>query len=72
LTPDGEAISWGLQRAAIFGFSIPSFLAPRIAAHEWLAADKAYAMSVVVALPLLGLILRYKGELYLPEFSEPD
>jgi hypothetical protein len=71
LIPDGDAISWTLQRAAVFGFSIPSFLAPRIAAREWLAADKAYAMSVVVALPLLGLILRYEGELYLPQFSEP-
>ena len=55
LTPDGEAISWGLQRAAVFGLVLPSFLAPHIAAREWLAADKAYAMSVVVALPLLGL-----------------
>ena len=72
LTPDGDAISWTLQRAAVFGFSIPSFLEPRIAAREWLAADNAYAMSVVVALPLLGLILRYEGELYLPQFSEPD
>ena len=43
-----------------------------IAAREWLAADKAYAMSVVVALPLLGLVLRYEGELYLPPFNEPD
>lgn len=71
LTPEGEAISWGLQRAAVFGLVLPSFLAPRIAAREWLAADKAYAMSVLVALPLLGLILRYEGELYLSQFSEP-
>jgi hypothetical protein len=72
LTPDGEAISWTLQRAAVFGLAIPSFLAPHIAAREWLAADKAYAMSVAVALPLLGLVLRYVGELYLPPFNEPD
>ena len=72
LTPDGDAVSWTLQRAAVFGLAIPSFLAPRIAAREWLAADKAYAMSVVVALPLLGLVLRYEGELYLPPFNEPD
>jgi hypothetical protein len=72
LTPDGDAISWTLQRAAVFGLAIPSFLAPRIAAREWLAADKAYAMSVEVALPLLGLVLRYEGELYLPQFNEPD
>ncbi len=69
--PDGEAISWGLQRAAVFGLVLPSFLAPRIAAREWLAANKAYAMSVAVTLPLLGLVLRYEGELYLPQFSEP-
>ena len=56
LTPDGDAVSWTLQRAAVFGLAIPSFLAPRIAAREWWAADKAYAMSVVVALPLLGLV----------------
>ncbi|MFM7689283.1 MAG: DUF4166 domain-containing protein, partial [Alphaproteobacteria bacterium] len=72
LAPDGEAISWGLQRAAVFGLVLPSFLAPHIAAREWFAADKAYAMSVVVSLPLLGLVLRYEGELYLPQFSEPD
>jgi hypothetical protein len=72
LTPDGDAVSWTLQRAAVFGLAIPSFLAPRIAAREWLAADKAYAMSVEVALPLLGLVLRYEGELYLPRFNEPD
>lgn len=72
LTPDGDAVSWTLQRAALFGLAIPSFLAPRIAAREWLAADKAYAMSVVVALPLLGLVLRYEGELYLPPLNEPD
>ena len=71
LTPDGEAISWGLQRAAVFGLVLPSFLAPHIPAREWLAADEAYAMSVAVTLPLLGLILRYEGELYLPQFSEP-
>jgi hypothetical protein len=72
LTPDGDAVSWTLQRAEVFGLAIPSFLAPRISAREWLAADKAYAMSVVVALPLLGLVLRYEGELYLPPFNEPD
>jgi Domain of unknown function (DUF4166) len=72
LTPDGDAVSWTLQRAAVFGLAIPSFLAPRIAAREWLAADNAYAMSVAVVLPLLGLVLRYEGELYLPPFHEPD
>ena len=72
LTPDGDAVSWTLQRAEVFGLAIPSFLAPRISAREWLAADNAYAMSVVVALPLLGLVLRYEGELYLPPFNEPD
>jgi len=72
LTPDGDAISWTLQRAAVFGLGIPSFLAPRIAAREWLAADNAYAMSVAVVLPLLGLILRNEGELYPPQFNEPD
>jgi hypothetical protein len=72
LTPDGDAISWTLQRAAVFGLVLPSFLAPRIAAREWLAADNAYAMSVAVTLPLLGLILRYEGELYMSQFSKPD
>jgi hypothetical protein len=72
LTPDGDAISWMLQRAALFGLAIPSFLAPRIAARESLATDKAYAMSVEVTLPLLGLVLRYEGELYLPQFDKPD
>lgn len=72
LTPDGDAVSWTLQRAAVFGLGIPSFLAPRIAAREWLVADNAYAMSVAVVLPLLGLILRYEGELYPPQFNEPD
>jgi hypothetical protein len=66
LTPDGDAVSWTLQRAAVFGLGIPSFLAPRIAAREWLVADNAYAMSVAVVLPLLGLMLRYEGELYPP------
>jgi len=28
-------------------------------------------MSVAVTLPLLGLILRYEGELYMSQFSEP-
>ena len=72
LTPDGDAVSWTLQRAAVFGLAIPSFLAPRIAAREWLAADKAYAMSVAVVLPLLGLVIQYEGELYPPQFNEPD
>jgi hypothetical protein len=72
LTPDGDAVSWTLQRAAVFGLAIPSFLAPRIAAREWLAADKAYAMSVAVVLPLLGLVIQYEGELYPPQFDEPD
>ena len=66
LTPDGDAVSWTLQRAAVFGLAIPSFLAPRISAREWLVADKAYAMSVEVALPLFGFVLRYEGDLYLP------
>ena len=49
----------------------PSFMAPRIAAREWLVADKAYAMSVEVAFPLLGLVLRYEGEFHLPQIDEP-
>jgi hypothetical protein len=40
--------------------------------RQWLVADNAYAMSVAVVLPLLGLILRYEGELYPPQFNEPD
>ena len=72
MTPDGDAISWTLQRAEVFGLAIPSFLAPSISAREWLAADNAYAMSVAVALPLLGLVLRYEGELYLSQFNEAD
>lgn len=69
LTQVNGGLSWNLRRTQLFGISVPSALAPRIAAREWMTGEGDYAMSVEVALPILGPLLAYRGRLDCPRPS---
>lgn len=49
-----------MRRWDIFGIAMPKFLAPRIVAFEHAARDR-FNFSVKLSLPLIGLIVAYRG-----------
>jgi hypothetical protein len=63
LSVGADDIMWTLRRVRLFGFLIPTSLAPRIAAREWVSATGSYEMSAQVTMPLLGHLLGYTGTL---------
>jgi saccharopine dehydrogenase-like NADP-dependent oxidoreductase len=68
-----EASERGLQlqtiSARIFGCPLPHFLCPRSHASETVDADGQFHFDVPIALPLIGTIVHYKGNLSLVEMS---
>lgn len=63
LTVGADDITWKLCRARLFGIPLPTALAPRVAAREWVSAGGEYEMSAQVTVPLLGHLLSYTGTL---------
>jgi hypothetical protein len=58
-----DSITWTLQRVRLFGIPLPTILAPRIAAREWISDAGGYEMSAQVTVPLIGHLLSYTGTL---------
>jgi len=54
--PDGAGIALG--RLSV---RLPSLVAPRASAHAWSAGDRAFDVEVSVRLPLLGVLMSYRG-----------
>jgi hypothetical protein len=54
--PDGAAVVLGR-----FGFRLPDLIAPHACAHAWSSGDGAFDVDVVVRMPLLGVLISYRG-----------
>jgi saccharopine dehydrogenase-like NADP-dependent oxidoreductase len=55
--------------ARMFGCPLPDFLRPRSHASETVGADGQFHFDVPIALPLIGIIVHYKGSLEPSEMS---
>jgi hypothetical protein len=62
LEPSSTALVFVIETARWFGLSVPGFLRPRVEASEFVA-DGWYRFDVKIALPLVGLLIRYDGRL---------
>jgi hypothetical protein len=54
--PDGAAVVLGRR-----GFRLPAFIAPQARAHAWSSGEGAFDVDVAVRIPLLGVLLSYRG-----------
>jgi hypothetical protein len=54
--PDGAALTVGR-----FSARLPGPVAPRAYAHAWSVGDSAFAVEVSVRIPLLGVLMSYRG-----------
>jgi hypothetical protein len=59
------ALHWIVHRVAVFGIPLPARWFAGVAAREF-AEDGAYRFDVAAALPLAGLLVRYRGTLAVP------
>jgi hypothetical protein len=55
--PDGAAIVLG--RLSV---RLPGLVAPRACAHAWSSGDRAFNMEVSVRVPVLGVLMSYRGQ----------
>lgn len=60
--PGAAGLSFALKGARLFGCPLPRFLWPAIVG-EATAPDGRYHFNISVALPLVGLLVRYRGSL---------
>lgn len=60
LVPRGNGLSMEIRGWSFFGLPLPLLLAPRSTAYEWSEGDRFY-FDVSIALPLIGLIVHYRG-----------
>ena len=58
--------------ARMFRCPLPHFLRPRSRASETVGADGQFLFDVPIALPLIGIIVHYKGSLEPAEKSLPQ
>jgi hypothetical protein len=64
LTVEQGALVYTLVKARLFGIPIPLFLAPKVIAEE-AQVDEIYRFKVNVSMPLIGLLVRYGGDMKL-------
>lgn len=64
LTVEQGALVYTLVKASLFGIPIPLFLAPKVIAEE-AQVDEIYRFKVNVSMPLIGLLVRYGGDMKL-------
>lgn len=62
------ALTYSLDKTQIFGIPIPRFISPRVTAVEQQVDDK-YRFSVVVAMPLVGQLVSYLGDMQVETLS---
>ena len=61
--PTGRGLQLETLRARLFGIPLPGLLRPRSRASETVGADGQFHFDVPIALPLIGTIVHYKGNL---------
>jgi hypothetical protein len=54
--PDGAAVILGR-----FAFRLPRLIAPQAYAHAWSSGDQSFDVEVSVRIPLLGVLMSYRG-----------
>ncbi len=64
--PSGQGLSFALRGARFLGIPLPRFLWPSVVGDETAQAGR-YHFNVSVALPLVGLLVRYHGRLTLDD-----
>jgi hypothetical protein len=62
----GQALTMGLARLSFAGLPCPQWLLPRLVAEER-GSEQQLHFVVSAALPLLGLVVSYRGHLDLPD-----
>lgn len=60
LLPRGNGFSMEIRGWSFLGVRLPLALAPRSTAYEW-AEDERFHFDVSIALPLIGLVVHYRG-----------
>jgi uncharacterized protein DUF4166/saccharopine dehydrogenase-like protein len=60
LASDGQSLTMHLKRWWLGPFRLPLALAPRSTAREWQADDR-FQFDVPIALPVIGLLVHYRG-----------
>ncbi|MFS8046289.1 DUF4166 domain-containing protein [Rhizobium sp. BR 314] len=60
LLPRGNGLSMEIRKWFFLGVRLPLALAPRSTAYEWTQDDR-FHFDVSIALPLIGLIVHYRG-----------
>lgn len=60
LLPHDNGLSMTMRGWSLLGIRLPLFLAPRSTAYEWAEGDR-FHFDVSIALPLIGLIVHYRG-----------
>jgi len=60
LPADARGLTMKMRGWSVFGIPLPLALAPRSEAREW-AEDERFHFDVPIALPLIGLVVRYRG-----------
>ena len=60
LAADGTGLSMQMRSWSAFGIRLPKTPSPRTTAREW-EAEGRFHLDVAIALPLVGLIVRYRG-----------
>ena len=64
LNVEQGALTYQLVKARLFGLPIPLWLAPKVVAEE-AQVDEVYRFKVNVSMPLVGLLVRYGGDMRL-------
>ena len=62
LPSDASGLTMVMRRWSLFGIRLPLRLAPQSAAREWAEGDD-FVFDVPIALPMIGLIVHYRGRL---------
>lgn len=62
-----EALAVEVVRAEILGLGLPGWLTPRSAAREFATPDGQFGFDISASLPLVGLLIRYRGSFALAE-----
>lgn len=60
LSTDAEGLGMHIRGWSLFGLPLPLALAPRSEAREW-EEDGRFRFDVPISLPLIGLVVRYRG-----------
>ncbi|MGR3620998.1 DUF4166 domain-containing protein [Pseudophaeobacter sp.] len=62
----GETLAVDVSRMEVLGLPLPRWLTPRSAAREFEAVDGEFGFDISASLPLVGMLIRYRGSFPVP------